>query len=132
MVRREDDTGVLAGQLIGQPRERGVDVYEGGAGLVGLGAVLVGVVVEGGCVPVGEGGAARVADACGVLYFTFFERAPGDRAQNPEGPSDSHRNWKYSFTEIADIAGAAGWSAEYVGDWGHERGQMMVKARLSR
>lgn len=72
---------------------------------------------------------ATIATGESTLYFTFFEGGGGDA--NPEGGSDSHRNWRYSFAEIEQIASAAGWAATYIGDWGHERGQMMVKARLA-
>ena len=71
---------------------------------------------------------ADVAGPESTLYFTFFEGSGAEA--NPEGGSDSHRNWRYSFADIDGIAAAAGWTATYIGDWGHERGQMMVKARL--
>lgn len=59
------------------------------------------------------------------FFSTFFE---GDPSQNPEGPSHANRDWYYRFDQLEAIATAAGWRLHLVGDWGHERGQMMTLA----
>ncbi len=59
------------------------------------------------------------------FFFTFFE---GEEAHNPEGESHANRNWRYRFETLKAVAEAAGFDCTYIGDWGHERGQMMAVA----
>lgn len=58
------------------------------------------------------------------LYFSFFE---GDRA-NRKGPSNARRSWFYTADRLTQVAAAAGWATDYIGDWGHPRGQKMMRA----
>lgn len=63
----------------------------------------------------------------GVFLATFFEAAPGGAA-NPDEPND-HDRFYYSREEMERFGTAHGWAMEYVGDWGHPRGQIMVRYR---
>jgi SAM-dependent methyltransferase len=62
----------------------------------------------------------------GAFYATFFEaRSP---VSNPDTPCDQGY-FPYSRAEMTRFGTAHGWRAEYVGDWGHPRGQVMVRYR---
>ncbi|MBW3554782.1 MAG: class I SAM-dependent methyltransferase [Gemmatimonadetes bacterium] len=62
----------------------------------------------------------------GVFYATFFE---ADRpARNPEQPHDHHM-FVYTRDEMRSFGAANGWKFEYIGDWGHARGQVMAAYR---
>ena len=69
-----------------------------------------------------------MADPKARFYFTFFE---GETVRNPAGRSDANLAWRYPFEQIAAQGTSAGWAVEYIGDWGHLRGQMMAVARPS-
>jgi hypothetical protein len=61
-----------------------------------------------------------------AFYATFFEaRSP---VSNPDTPCDQGY-FPYSRAEMTRFGTAHGWRAEYVGDWGHPRGQVMVRYR---
>lgn len=66
-----------------------------------------------------------MANQTSVFYFTFFE---GDSKTNPKQASHANKDWRYSIEELQDLA--EGWRLNYIGDWGHPRGQMMVEAKL--
>lgn len=57
------------------------------------------------------------------FYFTFFE---GSEDRNPTGNSHANQNWAYTMETLRDASKDAGWKFHYIGDWGHERGQMMA------
>lgn len=60
----------------------------------------------------------------GVFLATFFET---DRPiHNPSIPHDRH-SFKYTRGEMEQFGREAGWRAEYIGDWGHPRGQQLIK-----
>ena len=44
---------------------------------------------------------------------------------NPRLPHD-HGYFAYTREEMESLGRQAGWAAEYVGDWGHPRGQRMM------
>ena len=67
-----------------------------------------------------------VATAQSVLYFTFFE----GNSRNTRRKSHAHRSWKYTRDDMEVLAKEAGWATEYIGGWGHERGQTMMRARV--
>jgi len=60
----------------------------------------------------------------GHLWATFLE------CERPrENPSVSHDHGRFEYTraQMAAFGTEGGWSMEYVGDWGHPRGQVMVR-----
>lgn len=60
----------------------------------------------------------------GVFYATFAEcNTP---KENPTEPHD-HRLFEYTRDEMQSVAERSGWSMEYIGRWGHPRGQRMLK-----
>jgi ubiquinone/menaquinone biosynthesis C-methylase UbiE len=62
----------------------------------------------------------------GAFYATFFET----RAEmaNPDRPYD-HGYFAYTRGQMQRFGTAHGWRPEYVGQWGHPRGQVMVRYR---
>lgn len=56
------------------------------------------------------------------FYFTFFE---GDDNRNHKEESHPNKVWYYSFDKLEKIASENNFNLKYIGDWGHERGQMM-------
>lgn len=63
----------------------------------------------------------------GVFLATFFEEVPGT-GPNPEEPND-HKRFYYSRARMEQFGADNGWAMEYVGNWGHPRGQIMVRYR---
>ena len=60
----------------------------------------------------------------GVFLVTFFET---DRPiSNPSVPHDRH-SFKYTREEMERFGAETGWRTEYIGDWGHMRGQKLIK-----
>jgi hypothetical protein len=57
------------------------------------------------------------------LYATF---SSGDSERNPL-QSASHKNFFYSPDELIAMGAHTGWSADYIGDWGHPRNQKMMR-----
>lgn len=68
-----------------------------------------------------------VAKPGSQFFFTFFE---GGESKNPDGCSHANRNWFYAFPTLQRLAEQAGFTCDYIGDWGHERNQMMGVARV--
>jgi hypothetical protein len=59
-----------------------------------------------------------------VCYATFFETAvPRLHLDN----SHDHESFFYTREEIINYCRISGWSVEYLGDWGHPRGQKMLR-----
>ncbi len=65
----------------------------------------------------------QVKDGC-RFFATFFESETS--VDNPESSHD-HLNFKYTQAELATLGEKHGWSANYIGDWGHPRGQRMME-----
>lgn len=65
----------------------------------------------------------------GVLLATFFETPRPVR--NPGVPHDRHA-FKYTRAEMEQFGREAGWIPEYIGDWGHPRGQKLIRYRPDR
>lgn len=64
-----------------------------------------------------------VMAASGVFHASFFEV---DRpVRNPGTPHD-HGDFHYTRGELEALGDMAGWRCEYVGPWGHPRGQHMM------
>lgn len=59
-----------------------------------------------------------------ICYATFFEAATS--RSNPGTPHD-HESFFHTREEMNSCSLAAGWSPEYLGDWGHPRGQKMLR-----
>jgi hypothetical protein len=59
----------------------------------------------------------------GVFYATFSETAPV--IVNPRRPH-SAVIFRYTRREMINLGLQNGWSAQYLGEWGHPRGQKMV------
>ena len=71
--------------------------------------------------------------AGGVLYATFFELPAGvpSTAEYPQGNGGvvtcGHQDpYHYRTGDLVQAAAGGAWRAEYVGDWGHPRAQMMM------
>lgn len=60
----------------------------------------------------------------GVFYATFFEVQ--DEVANPSEPHDQ-LTFSYTWQQMKDLSGGNGWRAEYIGNWNHPRGQVMVR-----
>lgn len=60
----------------------------------------------------------------GVFYATFAEC--DEPIENPAEPHD-HRLFEYTRNEMVEAGRATGWSVEYLGKWGHPRGQRMLR-----
>jgi hypothetical protein len=60
------------------------------------------------------------------FFATFFESP--ERHTNPARAHD-HLPWFYTRGELLELAERAGWQGEYLGDWSHPRGQMMMVYR---
>lgn len=56
-------------------------------------------------------------------YASFFETE--QLVQNANRPHD-HRVFHYTQQQMADFGSQYEWTCEYVGDWGHPRGQRLV------
>jgi len=59
------------------------------------------------------------------FFFTFFE---GDESKNEFDVSHANRNWQYRYSTLEERAVAHGFACRYIGDWGHERNQMVAVA----
>lgn len=68
------------------------------------------------------------AHAGSKFYCTFFE---GDPAKNPEAASHANKDWHYNVSQFEDVAARTDWHIDYLGDWGHERGQKMLCATVA-
>ncbi len=64
----------------------------------------------------------------GVFYATY--RRSAAPADNP-GLSHDHEVFDYTQCEMCAFGEANGFTARYIGDWGHPRGQVMVEYRIS-
>lgn len=53
------------------------------------------------------------------FYFSYFEGHP---SRNKHNKSDAHKNWWYTFEDLAACADQCGWEAHLIGDWNHPRG----------
>ncbi len=61
------------------------------------------------------------------FFFTFFE---GDELNNPTSASHANKDWCYEYKTLEKIVEKAGFQCRYIGDWGHERNQMMAVASV--
>jgi hypothetical protein len=59
-----------------------------------------------------------------VLYATFFEV---DASVANPAISHPHGVFQYARDEMEEIGRRADWRIEYIGDWGHPRGQKMLR-----
>lgn len=59
-----------------------------------------------------------------VCYATFFE---SETPRDNERQAHDHETFYYTTEELTRCAAAAGWRLHYIGDWGHPRGQHMVR-----
>ncbi len=86
------------------------------------------------------GGALRELALCvrpgGRLYATFFEaRAPVPESLAQEGGVVSFRDhdpFHYRFRDLAALCAGLPWNPVYLGDWGHPRGQRMIRFERTR
>jgi hypothetical protein len=67
---------------------------------------------------------ARAGQAQCRLFATFFEAQ--EATENPT-TSHSHGYFAYTRLQMEEFGTAAGWSATYIGDWGHPRDQKMME-----
>lgn len=59
----------------------------------------------------------------GTLYATFFEAT---RPMAHDDAPHDHGDFRYTRGEMEQFARDAGWTPEYIGAWGHPRGQHMI------
>jgi len=64
--------------------------------------------------------------ADGSFYATFYET--DSELPNPEEPHD-HGYFAYTKSQMLDFGARYGWESEYIGDWNHPRGQVMMHYR---
>ena len=64
----------------------------------------------------------------GVFHASFFEVSRPVR--NPDTPHD-HGDFHYTRGELEALGAVTGWRCEYVGPWGHPRGQHMMAFRTA-
>jgi hypothetical protein len=57
------------------------------------------------------------------FYVTFLT---GESDANPT-ESDPHKGFFYTPEQLAEFGGRHGWGANYIGDWEHPRGQLMMQ-----
>jgi hypothetical protein len=62
----------------------------------------------------------------GVFYATFFETET--EISNPSKPHD-HGYFGYTRRQMEGFGAGNGWKSEYIGDWNHPQGQVMVRYR---
>ncbi len=62
----------------------------------------------------------------GVFYATYFEAQA--KIRNPDRPHD-HGFFAYTKAEMCEFGTANGYTAHYIGDWNHPRGQVMMEYR---
>jgi SAM-dependent methyltransferase len=60
----------------------------------------------------------------GCFLATFFESS--EPVGNPKTPHD-HAQFRYTREQMEEFGRSNQWCAEYVGDWNHPRGQVIVK-----
>lgn len=65
-----------------------------------------------------------VASPTTVCYATYFEVAT---VQSNHPVAHDHETFFYTRDELSQCVAAAGWMCEFMGDWGHPRGQQMAK-----
>jgi hypothetical protein len=64
----------------------------------------------------------------GVFFATYFEvETPRKNASKPH----DHGYFAYTKAEMAEFGEANGFTAHYIGDWNHPRGQVMMEYRKS-
>ncbi|MEY4255670.1 MAG: hypothetical protein RLZZ141_897, partial [Pseudomonadota bacterium] len=64
----------------------------------------------------------------GVIYATFFE-GEGEQVERPDGIVTYSTRDPFHFPKAGILAMATcDWAIEWFGDWGHPRGQIMVRA----
>lgn len=68
-----------------------------------------------------------VAQRTTVCYATYFESAT---IRNNQAQAHDHESFFYTRDELSQCAQSTGWVPEFIGDWGHPRGQLML--RLTR
>jgi hypothetical protein len=59
-------------------------------------------------------------------HEAFVTFRAGESAGNPSAPDDAKRFY-YSPEELAAIGERCGWRSDYIGEWGHPRGQVMMR-----
>ena len=60
------------------------------------------------------------------FFATYFEAT--DQIANPDQPHD-HGRFDYTRAEMEQLGESTGWRSEYIGDWNHPRGQIMMRYR---
>jgi SAM-dependent methyltransferase len=65
----------------------------------------------------------------GVFYATYHEVKKARK--NPDVPH-THGFFAYTRAQMKDFGSRNGWLAEYIGDWGHPRHQVMVRYRPAK
>jgi hypothetical protein len=64
------------------------------------------------------------AHSATVCYATYFETAI---SRQNHSQSHDHETFFYTREELRHCAESTGWNVEFIGDWGHPRGQQMLR-----
>ncbi|MDZ4829029.1 MAG: class I SAM-dependent methyltransferase [Phycisphaerae bacterium] len=67
---------------------------------------------------------ASIAPPHAQFFLTFF---PGDAREKNPAASHSRLVFFYTMDEMRRFGAASGWTLEHLGDWGHPRGQEMIR-----
>ncbi len=68
-----------------------------------------------------------IASPATVCYATYFEVAT---IQRNSSVAHDHETFFYTRDELSQCVAAAGWTCEFMGDWGHPRGQQMARLKV--
>lgn len=68
----------------------------------------------------------RAIGEAGAFYATFSQAHV--EVTNPESPHD-RKLFLYTRGQMESFGGANGWKPEYIGEWNHPRGQVIVRYR---
>jgi SAM-dependent methyltransferase len=69
----------------------------------------------------------NVIASAGEVYATFFE--PEHAAQANPQQSNSTKRFSYTRVQMDAFGRASGFQSEYIDDWSHPRGQLMIRYR---
>ena len=68
----------------------------------------------------------EVIAADGVFFATIFEI---EQERRKPRSSHDHAVFRYTLAQMASLGEATGWAMDYIGDWGHPKGQRMLRYR---
>ena len=63
----------------------------------------------------------------GSRFYATYGIVSKASFQDNQRPSQAHRKFRYTRQVAEDLGVSCGWDANYIGDWSHPRGLMMVE-----